>query len=141
MRIVAEEEQTFQSFGFEQDLIRHPLAFTLQILDQPVGGLDNIPVQHFVLASCLYTLSHHRSEGPELTRPIALAARSLRALVRKRSADRLPMPPAGLFSSQTFRLDSQTLSVGREWRPLQLAPQNFRLRTFVRQATLAAKRA
>jgi hypothetical protein len=39
VRIVAEEEQTFQSFGFEQDLVRHPLAFASQILDQPVDGL------------------------------------------------------------------------------------------------------
>ena len=42
--IVAEEEQTFQSFGFEQDFGRHPLAFALQILDQPVHGPDNAPV-------------------------------------------------------------------------------------------------
>src|SRR5206468_6904989 len=68
------------------------------------------------------------------------ACGSLRAPVRKRSADRLPMPPAGLFPSQTFRVDSRTLSVGREWRPLQRAPQIFRLRAFVRQATLAGEK-
>jgi hypothetical protein len=44
VRIVAGEEQAFQSFGFEQDFVRHPLAFALQILDQPVHGLDNTPV-------------------------------------------------------------------------------------------------
>jgi hypothetical protein len=44
VRIVAGEEQAFQSFGFEQDFVRHPLAFASQILDQPVHGLDNTPV-------------------------------------------------------------------------------------------------
>jgi hypothetical protein len=43
VRIVAKEEQTLPSFGFEQHLLRHPLAFALQILDQPVDGLDNTP--------------------------------------------------------------------------------------------------
>ena len=44
VRIVAKEEQTFQSFGFEQDLLRNPLALALQVLDQPVDGLDDTPV-------------------------------------------------------------------------------------------------
>lgn len=74
VRIVAEEEQAFESFGFEQDFVRHPLAFALQILDQPVDGPDNTPVQHLVLASCIYILSHHRSEGFEFTRRIPLPA-------------------------------------------------------------------
>jgi len=74
VRIVAEEEQAFQSFGFEQDFVRHPLALALQILDQSVDCPDNTPVQHLVLASCIYILSHHRSEGFELTRRIPLPA-------------------------------------------------------------------
>ena len=44
VRIVAEKEQTFQSFRFEQDLVRDPLAFAPQILDQPVNGPDNTSV-------------------------------------------------------------------------------------------------
>ena len=66
VRIVAKEEQAFQSFSFEQDVVRHPLAFASQILDQPVDGRDNTSVQHLVFASCIYILSHHRSEGFEL---------------------------------------------------------------------------
>ena len=42
--IVTEEEQAFQSFGFEHDLVRYPLALALQVLDQPVDGLDDTPV-------------------------------------------------------------------------------------------------
>ena len=71
VRIVAEEEQAFQSFSFEQDFVRHPLAFALQILDQPVDGPDHTPVQHLVLASCIYILSRYRSERFELTRRIS----------------------------------------------------------------------
>jgi len=66
VRIVAKEEQAFQSFSFEQDVVRHPLAFASQILDQPADGRDNTSVQHLVFASCIYILSHHRSEGFEL---------------------------------------------------------------------------
>ena len=44
VRIVAEEEQAFQSFGFEQDLSGHPLAFALQVRDQPVDRRDDTPV-------------------------------------------------------------------------------------------------
>jgi hypothetical protein len=38
-----EEEQTFQPFGFEQDLVRNPLTFALQVLE-PVDGAHDIPV-------------------------------------------------------------------------------------------------
>ena len=66
VRIVAKEEQAFQSFSLERDVVRHPLAFASQILGQPVDGRDNTSVQHLVFASCIYILSHHRSEGFEL---------------------------------------------------------------------------
>jgi len=72
--IVAEEEQTFQSIGFDQDFSRHPLAFVSQVLSQTVHGLDNTPVQHPVLAGGLYVLSHCRREGPKLPRRIPPAA-------------------------------------------------------------------
>jgi len=71
--IVAEEEQTFQSIGFDQDFSRHPPAFVSQILNQTVYGLDNTPLQHPVLLSGLHILSHCRREGPELTRGIPLS--------------------------------------------------------------------
>jgi len=44
MRVVPEEEQTFQPFGFVQHLVWHPLAFALQILDQPMDSPDNTSV-------------------------------------------------------------------------------------------------
>jgi hypothetical protein len=72
--VVAKGEQAFQPFGFEQDVVRHPLAFASQILDQPVEGRDNTSMQHLVLAGCIYLLSHQRSEGFELMRRIPLAA-------------------------------------------------------------------
>jgi hypothetical protein len=61
-------------------LIRHPPAFALQILDQPVDSPDNTPVQHLLLASSLYIRSYHRSKGPQLTRRIPLPAPSKRLL-------------------------------------------------------------
>jgi hypothetical protein len=78
LRIVAEKEQTFQSFGFAQDLPGHPLAFASQILDQPVDGPHDTSVEHLVLASRIYILSYHSSEGLELSRRIPLAPLSER---------------------------------------------------------------
>jgi len=74
VRIVPEKQQALQSLGFKQDLVRHPLAFASQILDQPVHSPDDTSVNHLVLASGVHVLSHHHSEGFELTCRIPLPA-------------------------------------------------------------------
>jgi len=70
VRVVATEQQTFQSVGFPQDLARHLLAFALQILNQPIDRTDHTAVEHLVVARAVCLLSYHRSEGPELVHRI-----------------------------------------------------------------------
>ncbi len=74
VRIAPEKQQALQSLGFEQDLVRHPLAFASQILDQPVHSPDDASVNDLVLASGVHVVSHHHSEGFELTCRIPLPA-------------------------------------------------------------------
>ncbi len=67
VRVVTEEEQAFQSFGFEQDLVRYPLTLDLQILDQRVDGLDHVTMYHLVAAGCVDIASDSFGERLELT--------------------------------------------------------------------------
>jgi hypothetical protein len=48
VRIVAEKEEAFQSFGLEQHFAGYPLSFDPEKIDEPVNGPDNVAVHHLV---------------------------------------------------------------------------------------------
>ena len=53
VRIVAEKEEAFQSFGLEQHFAGYPLSFDPEKIDEPVNGPDNVAVHHLVASYLL----------------------------------------------------------------------------------------
>jgi hypothetical protein len=99
VRVVAEEEQAFQSFGFEQDLLRHPLAFASQILDQPVHGLD----KHSSVASrpCEWLVRTRQSCNSALVDVAQhLARMALNSMLKGRGKDEVGSLPESQPSSK-----------------------------------------
>ena len=46
VRIVAEKEEAFQSFGLEQHFAGYPLPFDPEKIDEPENGPGNVAVHH-----------------------------------------------------------------------------------------------